>query len=550
MTDEVVLLPDAENPQQLRVNGRTVHSRNPQREARRQASEILSRSPRSVLLLSPGLGFVIDLLLQESTATLLYVEPNPQIRQAVLKRLEKTTAAGSHARSSRFIVRPSLPDLPQLKTMLPGSIEDWHIFFLKPTLRQEYADFIATLQTQRFRETVNRNTLKRFDRIWLKNLYYNFATTGQWLPVSSLFGKHNGQPAVVVSAGPSLDGCLPALAKNRSRYVLIAVDTAIAALRHYGLDPDYVLAVDAQAANFLHIRSYRGKATVILDATVCYLVLRHLRGPYYTFHNPLPAAAALLQAAFPDGPGELEFGGSVSTNAFDLAKKFGCSPIFLCGMDLSFPGQRIHARGSALEEAAMAKTHRLFTAHQQNHAQLTAIDRRSLINADGKTVPSNDKLLIFYEWYRSRLPDPHVIHVDGGGASFPGQQTIRPDTLSDRLASFPELSDVHPPEPAGATHRGILDQLDSALNSISQLLEQSPSADLANRLLEMDSRLAMPVLRLLSSGMQDRLLQQLPHSDNLEEFFADLRSSLAFHRRLLSRSRQIAEGQSPLPAAD
>lgn len=577
MTDEVLFLPDADAAQQLILNGRAVHSRHAQREAERQAAEILARSPRSVILLSPGLGFVLDLLLERSDATLLWIEPDERIRDAALRRLSsKLTdfrrrivdgeAVYSSKSGDRLILRNSLPDFAHLRSLLPGTPDTWHVFSLRATLRPQYALFIADLEQHSFRETVNRNTLKRFDKIWLKNLYYNLAKASQLRPVSKLSDSHRNTPAVVVSAGPSLDRCLPALVEHRSRYILIAVDTAVSALRHYGLDPDYLLSVDAQAPNFLHVRSYTGKATLIVDTTVSYLALRHLKGPYYTFQNPLPAASILLQLLFPDGAGELQFGGSVSTNAFDLALRLGCSPVYLCGLDLSFPENRIHARGSALEEAALAKTHRLYTAHQQNHAQLTAIDRRYLLNSKGRAVPTNDKLLIFYEWFWSRLPATHVVHVDGDGASFSRVPSIGSEKLAEALAAHPKLSErttirsgtsnAARSDNAGTNDTAailesrhsfagaLLDRLDTALKETEDLLACIPSTELAGQLLQLDKEHGFSVTRLLSSGMQSSLLSNegvSPSDESLTAFFNDLRDSLKLHRKLISRCRQFAD---------
>jgi hypothetical protein len=597
MRDELLFLPDAVAPEQLYINGKAVHSRHPDQEAKRQVAEILSRSPRSVILLAPGLGFVIDLLLEQSEARLLWIEPDERIQQAVLRRISKKLVAFhrhhlddltiySDDTSERLILCSSFPEFNRLRSLLVGTPDTWHIFTLRATFHPRYVSFLADLEQRSFRETVNRNTLKRFDRIWLKNLYYNLVSASQWYAVSSLFQKHRNQPGVVVSAGPSLDRCIPALIENRSRFILIAVDTAVNTLQHYGLDPDYLLSVDAQAANFFHIRPYRGQATLVVDMTVSYLTLRHHKGPYFTFHNPLPAASVILQMLFPDGAGEIQFGGSVSTNAFDFAIKLGCAPIYLCGLDLSFPGYRIHARGSALEEAALTKTHRLHTAHQQNHSQLTAVDRRYLKNRAGRAVPTNDKLLIFYDWFRSRItgglsahpeksnrdgkadrdsmPAASVIHVDGGGAYFSSVRSITQDLLATELRQHPVISfrNRTTGHPAAADSGEILKRIDSALIDVENLLaevhfpegfkehcragqsELSP-ASLAERLLQIDQRHGFPVIRLLSSGMQNRLLS----SDGLiqdgikpAELFNDLRDSLHLHRRLISKCRQFTDG--------
>jgi hypothetical protein len=63
----------------------------------------------------------------------------------------------------------------------------------------------------------------------------------------------------------------------------------------------------------------------------------------------------------------------VSTNAYDLARKMGCNPVFLVGQDLAFSDGQVHARGAALEERLSWKESRVNRREMHNYAQLTAI---------------------------------------------------------------------------------------------------------------------------------------------------------------------------------
>jgi hypothetical protein len=68
--------------------------------------------------------------------------------------------------------------------------------------------------------------------------------------------------------------------------------------------------------------------------------------------------------------GEITHGGSVSTNAYDFARRCGCSPVYLCAQDLAFSRGLAHARGSYLDELIHLRTDRFAPATVFNRRQL------------------------------------------------------------------------------------------------------------------------------------------------------------------------------------
>ena len=68
--------------------------------------------------------------------------------------------------------------------------------------------------------------------------------------LNSLRGKYRNHPALMVSAGPSLDDAIPFLERMHKHALLTCVDTAIPVLLRYGIQPDYVFSLDPQECNF------------------------------------------------------------------------------------------------------------------------------------------------------------------------------------------------------------------------------------------------------------------------------------------------------------
>jgi hypothetical protein len=167
--------------------------------------------------------------------------------------------------------------------------------------------------------------------------------------VESLFGKFQDIPAIIVSAGPSLDRYIDDLVNVRDHSVLIAVDTAARALQKKDITPHFILSADPYVKNYFHF----------LDVTLkgSYLVIE----PRVNTRIPAVLPENLFIASFGNafmkilekaigGFGDLETWGSVSMMAFDFALRMGCEPIILLGQDLAFSGNRKHCRGTYFED--------------------------------------------------------------------------------------------------------------------------------------------------------------------------------------------------------
>jgi hypothetical protein len=81
--------------------------------------------------------------------------------------------------------------------------------------------------------------------------------------------------------------------------------------------------------------------------------------------------------------GEMCHGGSVSTNAYDFAKRLGAYPIILAGQDLAFTKGLAHAKGSYLDEQIHNKTNRISNAEMFNRRQLTFLPKILLPGING-----------------------------------------------------------------------------------------------------------------------------------------------------------------------
>lgn len=403
----------------LAWRGKQLHSRHaPHREAERQAAEWMQRleNDRQMLIcFGAGLGYAIRVFLEARPNPVLWLEPNAAIAALALATQDLRFALPKRdgkATQPRLKLILGVPEDGALHGIFAGRGNGDTVFALhRGSLQADavYANLRSRIESFLNKKAVNLATMARFDRLWAKNLLRNFRPFARARPLARLYGSAAERSAIVFSAGPSLYYDIQKLIQRgdpRERFVLIAVDTALGTLAHFGLQPHFVVSVDAQAVNRYYFelpREFLAEAWIALDPTSCYMSLRLLEAERcFYFASPFPLAK-IFQDRLNEDAGELASGGSVSTNAYDLAVRLGCRRILLAGQDLAFTEGLAHSRGAVLEERLNFREERLFRRELHNYRQLSALPVRWLPGEDGSRVPANDKLAIFHGWLEARF---------------------------------------------------------------------------------------------------------------------------------------------------
>lgn len=501
--------------------GRSYHSRyDPIKEARRLAGEIeIEREDQLVCFFGAGLGYSLRLFRDLHSNPCVWFEPDPLVLGAALSVSDFRPELGDGS----LIVVPRRPVEESLHEIFRGRGNRQIVFVShrgSMTASDEYRRIQTICENFLNKKDVNLATMARFDRDWARNLIANFYALARARPVAALFDAYAGRTALVCGAGPSLSDDLPAIVRHRSRYVLIAVDTALAVLTGAGIDPDIVVSVDPQPVNRYYLEGYAGRARFVVDPTTSYLSLRMI-APDRLYYTASPFALAKWFFEFLDGePGEIAFGGSVSTNAYDLAIKLGCRTVLMAGMDLSFTGGLAHVRGAVLEERLNYRESRLFRRELHNYRQLSALPVRYLPGLDGQPVPTNDKLVIFFRWLDNRIrldrADGLAVHnCSARGARLAGLERTSLDDWAAEAGT-----DRSPAAPAGETPAAFrIDEFYASVDArIAELAELEP-------LLASGRELSAAILDRALQGPRDReYAQMLARMDELD---AEVRAKTA-----------------------
>ncbi len=314
-----------------------------------------------------------------------------------------------------------------------------------------YAELDRGITGVMSRKEINRNTLRRFGRLWVRNLFQNLPLLQHARGIQRLENLLQGIPALVIAAGPSLEDIIPLLPELSRKAALIAVDTALFALTKRGIYPDFAVVVDPQFHNSRHLDgTFLANSFLVADSSTHPRVFRRpLRGIFFS-GSPFPLGQMLERGT--DITGRLGAGGSVATAAWETARHTGASAIYCAGLDLGFPGGQTHQKASYFERSALHQCRRLESLEHQNYRILReGIPFWADNNSGGRTL-SDRRMEVYARWFEGqavKAGTPPTYNLSPEGTALRGIPFIpasgllelpdRRDELNRRLDSLDKV---------------------------------------------------------------------------------------------------------------
>lgn len=220
-------------------------------------------------------------------------------------------------------------------------------------------------------------------------------------------------PAIIVSAGPSLDKNINELKQAKGKAFILVVDTALKALLKRDIIPDLIITIDSHKPPvlFMHPR-FKDIPMVVCDCSNYELYLFH-KGKRFYFSE----TDSYISYIYEKGTGEklypTETGGSVANNAFSLANILGFKNIILVGQDLAYTDKKKHT-----------------TDAYGNSDDNLLKDNKKYFEVDdvyGNKVYTESNMNLYCKWFESqivRYTDLNVIDATEGGAKIEGSEIM------------------------------------------------------------------------------------------------------------------------------
>ena len=283
---------------------------------------------------------------------------------------------------------------------------------------QEYHQFWDAVDRINNVVVTRANTNAYFAHRAVDNVLHNISFIKESNYITELAGKIPKEiPAVIVSAGPSLDKNVEELKKMTGYAWIIATDTAVRVLEDRGLPYDCIVTVDP-AKPAWYLKDYPGCYDKPLF--LCAEAQKEIT-EFHTGRKVWLPGSVYLDAIYEKNGYHLPMyksGGSVATSAFSVADMVGIKNIILIGQDLAFMGKSTHAGGHE--------------DHIMNEEQGICM----IEGVNGEQVRSRRDWVYYLKWFEEMIlarPELNVIDATEGGALIHGSKIM---SLSQVIAEY------------------------------------------------------------------------------------------------------------------
>ncbi|MDY6969943.1 MAG: 6-hydroxymethylpterin diphosphokinase MptE-like protein [Spirochaetota bacterium] len=508
-----------------------IHSRfDPVKEAQRFIYDVEADRYDIFILLGFGFAYHVEELLRKADmgSSVLVLEKNTWMVKEAIKHRDISSVLNDNR--VKILVDP---DEEQMSEALIGKSTHKVLFLTHRGSFQVdpeyYSNIRRIIKSYLSTKEVNIATLSKFEKRWSANIARNIKLLTCYPGANIFYDNFKGMPAIIASAGPSLNNSIEFIRKNQDKAIIIAVDTSYKILIKNGIEPHFCVSVDPQVVNARYFEGdIKGKTILIADPTVHPSVFHLFKG-----NTAITGMAFQMMKWIEEitgERGELAFGGSVSTNAYDFAKRIGASPVVLVGQDLAFTSNMAHARGSYLDDQVYLRINRFYNELMLNRSQLNALPKIYIKGIDGERVYTNQKMMIFLSWFEKRN-DPSLINATFNGAYIKGINHINTSEIefeNPKCDIFSRINNIYNSSVISTTERcSIIKELLIKCESIhSELKTLLP-------VLERASSHSAEMITLLRSGNRDQakldyILNKLNKADNYIKSLDGLKDMIGF----------------------
>lgn len=187
------------------------------------------------------------------------------------------------------------------------------------------------------------------DFVHAKHFYNSFMENIKYIlhskPVNDFKNFHKDMPAVVVSAGPSLEKNIDKLKDYQDKCIIITGGRTLKALLDRGITPDYVCAIDPDVPAYNVMQgTFDCNAPLVFCEYTYYEILRDYAGNKIFFNDV--GLADLTKEFINYHVDNIYEAGSVAHVCAGFGVYTGCNPIIFIGQDLAYTNDKAHAESA------------------------------------------------------------------------------------------------------------------------------------------------------------------------------------------------------------
>ena len=483
-------------------DGRTLylHSRyDPLAEAKKQTDDLDAAENVAFYIFGFGLGYHVEAIFERvSEESLLVIfEPDMVLIRTAMESRDLSRLIKS--KQLMFFTRPDKADLITRLTPQSALISVGVGRLIHPASQQIAKAFHEQMRLwieefESFSRT-SLNTLVQNSRRTAENVARNVGWYAASPNASRLLNRHKGQPAIIVSAGPSLRKNKHLLKDLQGRAVIIAVQTTLKPLLDMGIEPNFVTSLDYHeiCTRFFENLPATLKTELIAEPKANSAILSMYPGPVSVLGNSF-AEGLLREMRL--GKTELRSGATVAHLAFYLAEHMGCDPIILIGQDLGFSDGLCYTPGTSYEDVWRPEISRFCSMEMKQWEQIVRerFILRKVPDQQGRPMYTEERLFTYLQQFERDFlrTQTKVIDATEGGAAKRGTLVMKLSEAAGAFCNTPISSF------ASDDHPGMDWNWIGA--SVSSLLKRRDEAAEIERI----SRLTLPLLEEIRDYLSDQ----------------------------------------------
>ncbi len=464
-------------------------------EATRNLERLKIRGSINFIVLGLGLGYqVSEIIKQISTHAKIYIfEKDPELFALAIREADFSLIF-EHP-GVRLVVDTDLSDVRRFldPERINFTLNEYCIVSQK-ALVDKNAEYYGVLYEEIekfFKESrINLKTQSIHSKLYYKNIFSNQECLRNSPGIKNLKGCLSDIPAIICSAGPSLDKNIQLLKSSREGFFLIAVATALKPLLHNGVQPDVVISIDPDelTIRFFDLLRDTGDTWLVYNAAVPNTIPKNFPTRKMAFDFDVHLAKWFNKHS--DEKGSLGKTSSVAHSAFNFAGFLDCSPVILIGQDLSFQNQRLHCTQSIYFEDSINLVNRFNPLYYLNRLKYLNFgpNLTKRIDLFGCQVASTIAMDSYRQIFSSSLDSSKtVINATEGGVPIKGMKNLSlrealhchcRSSIKKKLDSFfPHIS----------LNKSTLEDLHESTFSLIQNLENIAEKVNAIKLKQMDT---------------------------------------------------------------
>lgn len=189
----------------------------------------------------------------------------------------------------------------------------------------------------------------QFKQILFENMISNLKQLNNSSPLNSYLNINKDIPAIIVSAGPSLDKNIKTMIKYKNylnKFFIIAGNRTYGSLIENGIIPNLVISLDPAPINYDMMKKY-------LNSDVPFAFYEYSNKDLVKeYMGPKIYISELFSKTIKDLKDltGTYIGGSVAHTCIDTARMMGCNPIILVGQDCAYTYNKHHSDIATFDE--------------------------------------------------------------------------------------------------------------------------------------------------------------------------------------------------------